>query len=62
MKRKIVSPDIQQKKLQQAIEKEQDKDLKHELDEDTSGIPKKIQKNSPKPVINKPICYTPGST
>ena len=48
MKRKIVSPDIQQKKLHQAIKKEQDKDLKHELDEDTSGIPKKIPKKQPK--------------
>ena len=44
MKRKVVNPDIQQKKLQQTLEKEQEKDLKHELEEQTSSIPKKSQK------------------
>ena len=33
MKRKVVNPDIQQKKRQQAIKKEQNKDLIHEIEE-----------------------------
>jgi len=44
MKRKVVNPDIQQKKLKQAIEKEQERDLKHELDEERSIYPKKVPK------------------
>jgi len=49
MKRKVVNPDIQQKKLKQAIEKEQERDLKHELDEDRATYPnKKIPKERPK--------------
>lgn len=48
MKRKVVNPDIQQKKLQQAAHKEQEKDLKHELEAETSSIPKKISKTRPK--------------
>ncbi len=48
MKRKIVSPDIQEKKRQQAVAKEQEKDLKHELEEETSSIPKKVPPKQPK--------------
>ena len=48
MKRKVVNPDIQQKKLQQAMKKDQNKDFKDSLEEDTSGIPKKISKNKPR--------------
>jgi len=48
MKRKIVNPDIQQKKRNQAVEKEQKRDLKHELDEEQVSYPKKIPKERPK--------------
>ena len=48
MKRKVVNPDIQQKKRQQAIEKEQNKDLKHEIEDERSAYPKKIPKKRPK--------------
>lgn len=42
MKRKVVNPDIQQKKLKQSIEKERERGLKHELEDEPSGIPKKF--------------------
>ena len=48
MKRKVVNPDIQQKKRQQAIEKEQERDFKHELDDERVSYPKKIPKQRPK--------------
>ena len=48
MKRKVVNPDIQQKKRQQTLEKEQNKDLKHELEDERTVYPKKIPKNHPK--------------
>ncbi|MCB1080965.1 MAG: hypothetical protein AB7N99_05590 [Simkaniaceae bacterium] len=48
MKRKVVNPDIQQKKHQQAVAKDQEKDLKHELQEERSAFPKKIPKKRPK--------------
>lgn len=48
MKRKVVNPDIQVKKRQQALERAQDKDLKHELEEDHASIPKKVPKTGHK--------------
>lgn len=48
MKRKVVNPDIQVKKRQQALEREQDKDLKHELEDEQVSIPKKVPKTRPK--------------
>ena len=48
MKRKVVNPDIQQKKRQQAVEKEQERDLKKELDQERVIYPKKIPKRHPK--------------
>ena len=48
MKRKVVNHDIQQKKLKQVIEKEQERDLKHELDDERITYPKKVPKKRPK--------------
>ncbi len=51
MKRKIVSPDIQIKKKQQAQHKQGEKDLKQQLQEDISAYPKatfKIKKHKAK--------------
>jgi len=48
MKRKVANPDIQQKKRLQAVEKEQERDLKHELEDERVSYPKKIPKHPPK--------------
>ncbi|NGX50829.1 MAG: hypothetical protein K1060chlam2_00680 [Chlamydiae bacterium] len=48
MKRKVVNPNIEEKKHQQAIEREQNKDLKDELEAERSVYPKKISKTRPK--------------
>jgi len=48
MKRKVVNPDIQKKKRQQAMKKAQNEDLKHELEDEQIVYPKKIPKEHPK--------------
>ena len=48
MKRKVVSPNIQTKKKQQALYKEQERDLKNELKEERVAYPKKPPKKRPK--------------
>jgi len=44
MKRKIANPDMQQKKRQQILKKEQDKCFRQEVKGEHAGYPKKISK------------------
>lgn len=48
MKRKVVNPDIQQKKRKQAVEKELKRDLKKEINREKLTYPKKIPKERSK--------------
>lgn len=50
MKRKVVSPDIQQKKRQQLLRKDLRKDLKHQLENERIAHQKNPLKNSSKQV------------
>jgi hypothetical protein len=48
MKRKVVNPDIEEKKHQQAMHKVQERDLGEELKEERVAYPKKKPKVHPK--------------